>query len=87
MRDEAEQFAAVNNLSQLINLPTHMPDRTVDRAPTLDPNPTVYYFPWAHRNIVLLHYPSTSPTIILHPPQDTYFGAAFQPTETISATF
>ncbi|VDP65804.1 unnamed protein product [Echinostoma caproni] len=36
MRREAEAFAVVNNLNQLVDLPTRVADRIGDRAHTLD---------------------------------------------------
>ena len=46
---DAEAFAIVNNLSQLISEPTCIPDRSEDKANTLDlsltSNPNVYFNP------------------------------------------
>lgn len=90
---EAEQFAESSNLSQLIQLPTRIPDRTGDCSLFLDfiftSVPSLYLKcsipPLAHRNIVSFHHPSASSVANLHPPQDTNFSAKMQPTWTAFA--
>lgn len=73
---EAEQFAMVNNLSRLIDLPMSIPDRTGDHGHTLDLilTSTIITPPLlTHRIVVSLSHPSNLPATILYPSHDTFW--------------
>lgn len=80
--NEAEQFAVVNNLSQLIYLSTRTPDRTADVLIPLILS--------SHQSLLYSNISTILPYYIichLHPLQDTHFGTTIQLTGTVSVTY
>lgn len=81
MGHKTEQFAVVNNLFQLIDLPTPIPNRTGDRAHILDLSHFtqifLLFFPLGHRTIVLSQPQSTLPANLLRTP----LGIIIQPND------